>query len=475
MASPLSRHACLPRSYRPCLWALLVAAEGIAACATFAAPANVHVLRTPIGDHALQEAGTSLKLSRWEIALAREGLKRGYFVVKSDVQWRELWPTVDADKIPLLPVDIDFAKEMLLVSSPAGADTTTSEVKTVIQNDRELHVYVTESELGTDCPANADAASKNYDLVRVQRIEDKPVDFHVDTELGEPCGKPPEATIACRPDGSSGPLVAKLSVDPATKVACQVSALQASHPIFDLTWTWDSLPSGSAAKIDVAHGSRAVSFVPEAIGIYRLLLEVSDDLARKGSVTVDVKVPPPAAPLALQMVWTKMDPQDDPSTFPRIELHAFGVTPEALRAGMPAPRPPEVPWGRVKDCSIAASLPSCKAKAAGPTTIMTLEPSASKGFAVAVHYLDERVPGQPVVCVRSYHDGKQQADVCDPDKRDADAWWEVGVIDSRTGKTSEMLAQELNAAVRPTAPDGGAVERASRVEAPDAEASPSSP
>jgi hypothetical protein len=451
----------LPKVGRRLPPASLVLALAIGACATFAAPANVRVMRTAAGQRSVQEMGTNLKLSRWEITLNHEGLKRGYFVVMSDIQWHELWPTVDADKVPLLPRDIDFTREMLVVSSPLSADIIGSEVKSAILNDREAHVYVTESELGAECPPNPDAASKSYDLVRVPRVEDKPVTFHVDTELGEPCGKPPDATIACRPDHSTVPLVEKLSVEPATKVACQVAELRASHPVFDLTWTWDSMPPGSAAKIDVAHGGRAVTFVPEVFGTYRLLLEVSDDLARKGSVTADVIVPPPAGPLSLQMVWTKMSPEDDPSTFPRIELHAFGVTPEAPKAGKPAPHGPEVPWGKVRDCSISAALATCTVKMAGATTVMTLAPASSKGFALAVHYIDDRVVGQPVVCVHSYRDGKLQADVCDPDKRDADTWWNVGVIDSRTGKTMEMLTQELTlAAAKASVPDGGTVDGA---------------
>jgi hypothetical protein len=436
--------------------------------ATFAAPANVHVTHTPTGDHAVQEPGSPLKLSRWDVTLAHEGLKHGYFVVKSDIQWHELWPTVDADKVPLLPRDIDFTREMLLVSSPSATETTGSEVRTAILNDRELHVYVTETELGAECPPNADAAAKSYDLARVQLIDDKPITFHVDTELGEACGKPPEATVACKPDHTNAPLAAKLKVEPTTKVVCQVAEVHADRPVFDMTWTWESAPPGSVAKIDVAHGGRSVTFVPEVIGTYRLLLEVSDDLARKGTTTVDVDVPPPNAPLSLQMAWTKMDPEDDPSTFPRIELHAFGVTPEMPKAGGPAPRGSDVAWGKVRDCSLAAPVASCTAKLAGPTTLMTLDPKSSKGFALAVHYVDERVVGQPVVCVRSYADGKLSADRCDPDKRDADSWWNVGVIDSKTGKTMEMIAGELAAAAHAASADGGVSEGGPAVVAADA-------
>jgi hypothetical protein len=430
----------------------------VVACATFAPPTNVHILHTTPSDRSLQEPGTSLRLIRSEAILGHEGLKRGYFVVKSDLEWHDLWPALDADKVPLLPPDFDFAREMLLVASAPGADATASEVKSAILNDREVHAYVTETVLGADCPPVADSASKSYDVARVPRIDDKDVTFHVDSESSDACGEPPDATVACKADHSSTPLVEKLSVEPATKVACLVSEVKTSRPVVDFTWTWDSMPVGSAAKIDVAHGARAVTFIPEAFGTYRLLLELSDDLSRKRSVPVDVKVPPPAAPLSLQMVWTKMDASDDPATFPRIELHAFGVTPEMPRAGSPAPTGPAVPWGGVRDCSVSAPLRSCTAKMAGSTTVMTLDPSSSKGFALAVHYVDERVPGQPIVCVRSYRDAKVQTDRCDTDKRQAGAWWNVGVIDARTGKTMEMIADELARAARARSADGGTVD-----------------
>jgi hypothetical protein len=478
----------------------LSCAIALSACSTFAPPTNVHVLRTPSGDRAVQEEGTSLKLHRWDIALAREGLKRGYFVVKSDLEWRELWPRVDADKVPLLPFDLDFAREMLLVASPPSADAVGSEFKAVVEADRSIHVYVNETELGVDCPVSADDAAKNYDLVRVQRVDDKDVTYHVDSGFGPPCGKPPVAAITCKPDHSTEALSGKLIVEPATKVVCVVSGLESSRPVFDLTWVWDSIPLGSAAKIDVAKGSRGVTFVPEVIGTYRLALEVSDDLARKGTVTVDIDVPPPGAPLALQMVWTKLDANDDPAALPRVDLHALGVpfdaagaaTPSgAAKSAKPPPRPPEVAWGKVADCSakelLAAAaisaatgtagtqgtpgtpadkpapaalsrIPWCTAKTAGSTTLMTLDPAASKSYALAVHYTDERVVGQPILCVRAYRDGKLQAERCDPDKRSADSWWTVGVIDSRSGKTTEMVAEEIAAAARVSqaVPDAGA-------------------
>jgi hypothetical protein len=455
---------------------LFFPALAVAACSTFAPPTNVHILRVPEGDRAVQEEGTNLKLTRWDLASAREGLKRGDFVVKSDLEWRGLWPRIDSDKVPLLPFDIDFGREMLLVSSPMTNDTTASQIKTVVETDRSVHVYVTEVDLGVDCPSTPDTSAKSYDLVRVQRIDDKDVTFHLDSEFGEACGKPPSAALACKPDNTQTPLAPKLTVEPATKIACLVSGLESSRPVFDLTWVWDSIPLGSVAKIDVAKGSRGVTFIPEVIGTYRLALEVSDDLARKGTVTIDVDVAPSASPLSLQMVWTRLDANDDPSTFPRVDLHAFGLSLEAPKPNKPVPRLPQVVWGAVKDCAIAAansSIPAttnppwCTAKNAGSTTIMTLDPLAAKDYALGVHYADERIAGQPVLCIRAYRDGKMQAERCDTDKRSADSWWDAGVIDSKTGKTMEMAAQELAAAqakvaaaATPAKPDAGPADAA---------------
>jgi hypothetical protein len=462
----------------------MAAALVLAACSTFAPPTNVRITRTPPGDKAVPEEGASAHLARWEIGLAREGLKRGFFVVKSDLEWRALWPTTDPDKVPLLPFDIDFGREMLLVSSPPGGEATGSEVKSVILTDRAVHVYVTQTVLGTDCPEAQDSAAKNYDLVRTPRVDDKDVSFHVDTAFGEPCGSAPEAGITCKPDRSTSALVENLKVDPGTKVVCVASGLKASRPIFDLTWVWDGLPIGSAAKIDVAKGGHGVTFVPDVIGTYRIALEVSDDLARKGKVTGEVEVPPPPGPLSLQLAWTKLDATDDPDTFPRIELHSYGLSQELLTAsraraaaaagatgklGETTERP-TIGWTVVKSCAVAVPLSWCTAKIAGPTTVMTLDPAWAPEFAVSVHYTDERVPGQPILCVRSYRDGKMRAERCDPDKRSADSWWEVGVIDGATGKTPEMLAQERAAAARAAA--AAAADAGARTDAAAPDASP---
>jgi hypothetical protein len=463
---------------------MLIAA--LAGCSSLTASTNVRIIRTPPGDRAVTEEGASARLAHWQVGLAsREGLKRGFFVAKSDVEWRGLWPNTDSDKVPIVPFDLDFSKEMLIVSSPAAPSATASEVKNVIVGDRDVHVYVTQTLLGEDCPRSAEITAKNYDLARTPRLDEKDVIFHVDTAFGEPCGKPPEGGITCKSDRSSIALATDLKVDPGTKVVCVASGLKADRPIFDLTWIWDALPIGSTAKIDVARGGRGISFVPDVIGTYRIALEVSDDLARTGKVTGEVVVPPPVGPLSLQLAWTKVDATDDPDTFPRVELRVYGLSKELLaatraRSGSTGDAlafvHPTVVWTAVKSCSLAVPLSWCTAKTAGATTIMTLDPSWAPQYAMAVRYQDERVPGQPVLCVRSFHEGKLAAERCDPDKRAADSWWEVGTIDSASGKTPETMVQEKLAAAHTaaTADAGAAVPAAAGpgASAPDAASAP---
>ncbi len=417
------------------------------ACSFINLPTRVAVTRTPPGEKAVQEEGTTLKTRRWEIAVQREGLKRGFFVVKSDLEWRALWPSTDADKVPVIPYDVEFSHEMLLVSSPSEPETTASSVQNVVMTDRGVHVYVTETALGVDCPEGSEIDAANYDFVRVQRVDDKEVSFHVDTVPADPCGKPPEVSVACKPGGSSASPDEKLSVQPETGIVCIATNFKSSRPIFDITWTWELLPSGSTAKIDVTKGTRGMTFTPDVIGLYRLALETSDDLQRKGTATADVTVLPPSGPLSLQMAWTKFDSNDDPATFPRVTLHALGA--------WSASPPPLSQWGRGRDCSVDSPMPGCTAKIAGPTTLMTLDPASAKQFAVAVHYTDERVEGQPVLCVRAYRDGKMQTQACDTEVRKDDGWWQVAVIDSASGKTPEALALERSAGARKALVDAG--------------------
>jgi hypothetical protein len=409
------------------------------ACSAVTPPPRVTVLKTPPQDRGLREEGTPLKLKRWEID-RRTGLTRGFTVVRSEREWRDLWPTLDAERIPLLPRDLSFSREMLIVSSPTNPNVVESDVRAAVEtSEMGLHVYVTQTLPGEACPAKEDKERSPYDIVRVQRV-DKEIRFHLDSTRDEPCEALPEPKITCRVNGTTDKFTEKLSVPAGKGVACIAAGEPGPRATFDRTWTWDGLPKGTFAKMAVAKNGTGVSFTPDLFGSYGLRLEVLDDLGRKAAATTKIDVQPPRAGLVLQMAWTKFDPTDDPSTFPRLEMYATtDPAPAPPKKGAPAPK---ARWGVSKnECSTEEIPPAwCTVKQIGPTIVMEVARDAGKLVRMGVHYTDERVEGQPVVCIRAYRDGAQTAEVCDPAARAAGTWWEPSALDSETGKIAEAAA-----------------------------------
>src|ERR1700726_4502580 len=84
----------------------------LAGCMFF--PTNetrIVVAHTPVGDRAFHEEGRTMPMNHWDLESGANGLKRGFFVVKTEFEWRSLWPSTEADKIPILPQDLDLSKE----------------------------------------------------------------------------------------------------------------------------------------------------------------------------------------------------------------------------------------------------------------------------------------------------------------------------------------------------------------------------
>src|SRR5580692_9676140 len=96
-----------------------------AACSDVRVPPRIFVSTVPTGMHVSREDGDPLKLTRWDMdPLA--GLTRGYWIVRSEHEWRDLWPSLEADRIPLLPHGLDLTKEMLLVAAPTDPSASAS-------------------------------------------------------------------------------------------------------------------------------------------------------------------------------------------------------------------------------------------------------------------------------------------------------------------------------------------------------------
>ena len=153
-------------------------------------------------------------------------------------------------------------------------------------------------------------------------------------EERRPVRSPTEAKIACRVNGTSDEFRERLSVNPGKTVSCLSRGKIGTGATIDRTWSFRATPAGSTAKMTIAPGEGSIRFSTDAFGTYSVGLDVTDDLGRTARATTDVNVAPPKDALVVQMLWTKFQPEDDPSTFPRVELHLLGDKP-------PLPHRPE--------------------------------------------------------------------------------------------------------------------------------------
>ena len=149
-----------------------------------------------------------------------------------------------------------------------------------------------------------------------------------------------------------------------------------------------------------------------------------------------MEVAPSKDELVVQMLWTKFDPTDDPSTFPRVELHVAGdktpipvskATTFALR---------NQPWIWVKgDCTVGGDkLPAwCHSKAVAQTSIASVVTDAFPQYRIGVKYLDDRYEGSPAWCIRAFR-GALASEWWATSSCAPRSWWDVARVDATTGK-----------------------------------------
>lgn len=411
-----------------------------AACSDVTVPARIFVSMVPSGVHSAREDGNPLNLTRWDFD-PRVGLTRGYWIVKSEHEWRDLWPNTDADRIPLLPEGIDFGREMLIVAAPTDEGATGARIHQAIDTPESgVHIYVSQVLPGLGCPPGEGGKTEKVpvDLARIPAL-DKEIHFHVDTKNETPCSPPSEAKIGCRSEGAPEGYLDKLTVEPGKRVTCVSEGKLGSRAMVDRTWSFQSVPPGATPKMTVTEGGAGINFGTDAYGTYSVALDITDDLGRVSRTTSDVTVAPPKDALVVQMLWTRFQPEDDPSTFPRVELHIVGDKP-------PPPPPPghslpplasrSQPWILVHgDCVLGGQKPPawCKARTLAATTVVELPIDAFPLYRIGVRYGDDRYAGQPVLCVRTFR-GALATEWCDDKVRSEGNWWDVGTVDAVTGK-----------------------------------------
>ena len=358
------------------------------------------------------------------------GATAGYRLVKNLEDWTALWTgTAPA------PPQIDWNGKMVIAAVSDWQGITAVRISEVIETGTALHIYVSERLPGSGCPVAGDKdAAATFALV--DRTE-KVVHFHIERAEAETCGNAPQAHIMCRSvsetDGKP-----ELNVKAGEMVECEAKIdARGYFAVVDTTWVFEERPKGSTSKFTYIPKTTKVRFPADTLGRYVLKFEVRDDGGRRSEAGAVVSCGPDAsAGTLVQLGWADFDPNDDPSTFPRVEVEA------------------QDKLGGV--CSLAAPKASfCSAALSGFQTNLYITPS-EQPTSLRVHYTDARFAGGPAACVRVYHDGKQSAELCDRQARKAGDVWKVGAMLPSTGTFETEAAPEVKGA----APGGAAPAKA---------------
>ena len=415
------------------------------------------------------EAGEPLKVQ----ALERDNLshhKPGFYVLRNTDDWDLFF----ADP-SIRPVGIDFSDSMVLAAY--GNDSTVSELQFRSAGDTgdQVNVFVTAVTPGDGCPARQDHPV--FALATVDKRE-RPVQFYVDEERGQRCDVAPLGVkVSCRVPPAKEWSPDKLVAPIGSKVECSASidAMQ-RRTIVDRDWSIHAVPRGSDTRLSILDESKKSTLIIDALGTFELRLAATDEAGRSGEAIATIDAPPPSADLYAELVWSNFTSSDDPDTFPRIELHAN----EAQKPPMPASPEPaasaKTPKGAPGKPTLifAQRKPPAKSCALygvdraawcvdvakyGKNTLMRLKGSPDGRYDLSVHYTDDRFPGAPIACIRTYVQGKAAYEACDNHTRKADETWDFGVVDEATGKPRviDTTAAGVDGGVAPitTAPDAG--------------------
>lgn len=344
------------------------------------------------------------------------GLAAGWYAIRSEEDWALLF--ADFPSRPL-PPNVDFNRTMVLAGYAGSVDVTSLQVTKVIRSEDAIHVYAMQTGAGEGCP-KLKGASPPFDMVSLAR-SDKPLHIHADTERGVACdGGGPKGGVVCR-SSSSPKWAVRGSVQLGDQVECQAQNEAWSSNIVDQSVMMSEIPKGSAAKLTFDGTGMRVRFPIDSLGRYVIRLELTEDQGRKGGGTAVVDAVPATRDTYVELFWSKFDGSDDPSTFPRVELHALEMPANGRAAWV--------------DCfGDAKERPAwCELETHGANTLMRLHADPPGRFAIGARYIDDRFQGAPVLCVRTFRNAALMRETCDPTVRRAGSYWQAGVLSEATG------------------------------------------
>jgi hypothetical protein len=384
------------------------------ACAT---PHRQTVVRNTPGAISEFSEGTPVAVRRWEMDLVQRP-RAGWTLVRNADDWRLRFPDAKPGSIPNLPRGFLWDREMLAILAGGDPDAISVKVRGAVATDTTLHVYATQVLPGRGCvrPDGPPA----LDIVALTRSDLDTV-FHMDVAKTEPCSPPTPPVIKCHVRGVAGLAPSPLKATLGQIIDCTTEPLKKREGgvIMERAWSFRQVAESSTTKLTFLNGNMGVNFTVDVFGSFVIRLEQEDDAGRRVGAEYTVMVDPPANESMVQLAWTKFAPTDDPSTFPKISLHAIEGTLKAYGDD------------RV-DCFFDSALHPdwCSVFSYGTSFYARVPTDRKARFRIAVQYKDERKPEHPVACVRIYKGGKEVDRVCDSDTRSAGSYWDVGMLDS---------------------------------------------
>ncbi|MGH7284755.1 MAG: hypothetical protein ACRELY_24790, partial [Polyangiaceae bacterium] len=389
--------------------------------------------------------------------------KPGFFVLRNTDDWDLFF----ADP-SIHPVGIDFSQSMVLAAY--GNDSTASALQFRSAGDTgdQVNVFVTSVTPGDGCPARQDHPV--FALATIDK-RNEPVQFYVGEERGPRCDVAPlDVKVSCRVPPAKEWTADKLTAPIGSKVECSAFIDQMQRrTIADRDWSIRSVPRGSDTRLSILDEARKSTLILDALGTFELRLAGTDEAGRTGEAIATIEAPPASSDLYAELVWSNFTSSDDPDTFPRIELHAneapkqpTTASAEPLSSAKPVttakpsakglPIKPTVTFGArklpPKSCAmfgVDRAAWCVDVAKYGKNTLMRLKGSPDGQYDLSVHYTDDRFPGAPIACIRTYVQGKAAYELCDNHTRKADETWDFGIIEEATGKP-ESLSLPVGAA-----------------------------
>ncbi len=388
--------------------ALSVAPLGTTGCVPMAPITVVHVKPDAKSEEVV---GDPLRVKR-PPAEVYAAVRGGAYAIRNVSDWQKMW--AGSNDQPAYPSTIE-ANEMLLVVATEDRSVAQLTVSRAVDAGEMVAVYIRQTRMGEGCVRRPD--DRTSPAAAVTPRLDKPIKFFIEDQEGPSCGQPPKAEVGCRVAAQQS-WSSKLTAKSGDVIECELSSIaQGKYELVDQMLALSDSPPGSNAKLRFSKGPTRATLSLDAFGVYAVRAEATDEAGRKGRATAIIEVQPKKTrDVQLQLTWMDVDAGDPLTPLPRVMLRVAQEGPRGQR------------------CSSEVPVPGlCDAKTRGAYTYMRI-PASRRKLPVSLLYLDERAQSGPSPCVNVWFNGERTGSTCDKDHRHAEDRWEVGTLDTTTGK-----------------------------------------